>query len=72
MRKKTMSIVKRAGLTFLAAQGLKAAMLAGATRWAGRKLSTRRNRVLRLGGQALTTAAAVIPVASAIRRRRFV
>lgn len=72
MRKRTMRVLKRAGMTFLAAQGLKTAMLAGATRWAGRKLSGRQHRVLRLGGQALTTAAAVIPVASAIRRRRFV
>lgn len=72
MRKTTKRALKRAGMTFLAVEGLQAAMLAGVTRWAGRKLTGRQNRVLRLGGQALTTAAAVIPVASAIRRGRFV
>lgn len=69
MRKKAMRMAKRAGLTFLAVEGLQAAALAGVTRWAGRKLSGRQNRVLRLTGQGLTLAASAIPVAGYVRRR---
>jgi len=69
MRKKAMRMAKRAGLTFLAVEGLQAAALAGVTRWAGRKLTGRRNRMLRLTGQGLTLAASAIPVAGYVRRR---
>jgi len=69
MRKKAMRMAKRAGLTFLAMEGLQAAALAAGTRWAGRKLSGRENRALRITGQALTTAATLIPVAGYVRRR---
>ena len=69
MRKKAMRMAKRAGLTFLAVEGLQAAALAGVTRWAGRKLTARRHRALRMAGQGLTLAASVIPVAGYVRRR---
>ena len=69
-RKTLMRAVKRAGLTFLALEGLQAAAVAGATRWAGTRLRDRgRNRALRLTGHALTTAAALVPVARTLRRR---
>ncbi|HET7233409.1 MAG TPA: hypothetical protein VFJ16_25585 [Longimicrobium sp.] len=69
MRKKVMRMAKRAGLTFLAVEGLQAAALAGVARYAGRKLTGRQNRLLRLTGQGLTLAASVIPVAGYMRRR---
>jgi hypothetical protein len=63
-------MAKRAGLTFLALEGLQAAALAGASRWAGRKLRDRgRNKALRLTGHALVGAAALVPVAGMLRRR---
>jgi hypothetical protein len=65
-----MRVVKRAGLTFLALEGLQAAVIAGATRWAGTRLRDRgRNRALRLTGHALTTAAALVPATRMLRRR---
>lgn len=68
-RRKLLNLAKRVGLTVLAAEGLQAAAVAGATRWAGNKLRARDHRALRLTGQALTTAAAVIPVYGYVRRR---
>jgi 20S proteasome alpha/beta subunit len=68
--KMLMRAVKRAGLTFLALEGLQAAAIAGATRWAGTRLRDRsRNRALRMTGHALTTAAALVPAARVLRRR---
>jgi hypothetical protein len=65
-----MRAVKRAGLTFLALEGLQAAVIAGAARWAGTRLRDRgRNRALRLTGHALTTAAALVPATRMLRRR---
>jgi hypothetical protein len=65
-----MRAAKRAGLTFLALEGLQAAALAGVSRWAGTRLRNRgRNRALRLTGHALTTAAALVPAARVLRRR---
>jgi len=65
-----MRAVKRAGLTILALEGLQAAAIAGATRWAGTRLRDRgRNRALRLTGHALTTAAALYPASRMLRRR---
>lgn len=69
-RKMLMRAAKRAGLTFLALEGIQAAAVAGATRWAGTRLRDRgRNRGLRMTGHALTTAAALVPVAGMMRRR---
>jgi hypothetical protein len=69
-RKLLLRAAKRAGLTFLALEGIQAAAIAAATRWAGSRLRDRgRNRALRLTGHALTTAAALVPVASTLRRR---
>jgi hypothetical protein len=69
-RRTVMRAVKRAGLTFLALEGLQAAAIAGATRWAGTRLRDRgRNRALRLTGHALTTAAALVPATRMLRRR---
>jgi len=69
-RRAVMRAVKRAGLTFLALEGLQAAAIAGATRWAGTRLRDRgRNRALRLTGHALTTAAALVPATRMLRRR---
>lgn len=64
-KRKLMRVAKRAGLTFLALEGLQAAAIAGATRWAGRRLRDRgRNRALRLTGHALTTAATLVMLRS--------
>ena len=68
-RKALMRLVKRAGLTFLALEGLQAAAIAGATRGAGTRLRGRDHRALRVTGHALTAAAALVPVASRMRRR---
>jgi hypothetical protein len=68
-KRKMLDLAKRVGLTFLAMEGLQAAAMAGATRWAGHKLRGRDSRMLRLTGHALTTAAALVPVASYARRR---
>ena len=69
-RKMLMGTAKRAGLTFLAMQGLRAAAMGGATRWAGNRLRLRgRNRALRLTGHALTTAAALVPATRLLRGR---
>ena len=59
----------RARDTTLMAEGLQAAAVAGATRWAGRKLQAKDHRALRLTGQALTTAATLVPLARFARRR---
>ena len=68
-RKMLVRAVKRAGLTLLALEGLQAAAVAGATRWAGVRLRDRgRNRALRLTGHALTTAAALLPATRMLRR----
>jgi len=68
-RKMLMRVAKRAGLTFLALEGIQAAAIAAATRWAGTRLRDRgRNRALRMTGHALTTAAALVPVARTMRR----
>ena len=68
-RKMLVRAAKRAGLTFFALEGLKAAAVAGATRWAGVRLRDRgRNRALRLTGHALTTAAALVPATRMLRR----
>jgi len=65
-----MRAAKRAGLTFLALEGLQAVAIAGASRWAGMRLRDRgRNRALRLTGHALTTAAALVPATRMLRRR---
>jgi hypothetical protein len=70
-RRLLLRAVKRAGLTFLALEGLQAAVIAAASRWAGTRLRDRgRNRALRLTGHALTTGAALVP-ATRILRRRF-
>ena len=64
-KRKLMRAAKRAGLTFLAMEGLQAAAIAGATRWAGRRLRDRgRNRALRLTGHARTAAAALVVLRS--------
>jgi len=69
-RKMLVRAAKRAGLTFLALEGLQAAVVAGATRWAGTRLRDRgRNRALRITGHALTTAAALYPASRMLRRR---
>lgn len=69
-RKKLINVAKRAGLTFLALEGLQAAAIAGATRWAGTRLRDRgRNRALRMTGHALTTAATLLPATRLLRRR---
>ncbi|HEX8905499.1 MAG TPA: hypothetical protein VF771_11685 [Longimicrobiaceae bacterium] len=68
-RGRLLNAAKKAGLTFLALEGLQAAAVAGATRWAGNKLRARDQRALRLTGHALTTAAALVPVARFARRR---
>jgi hypothetical protein len=69
-RTRIMRMAKRAGLTFLALEGLQAAAVAGAGRWAGRKLRDRgRNKALRLTGHALIGAASLVPVAGMMRRR---
>jgi hypothetical protein len=68
-RKVLMRGLKRAGLTFLALEGLQAAVVAGAARWAGKKLRGRDHRALRITGHALTTAAALVPIARTMRRR---
>ncbi|MFL5386816.1 MAG: hypothetical protein ACJ8GN_30350 [Longimicrobiaceae bacterium] len=69
-RRMLMRAAKRAGLTFLALEGLQAAAIAGATRWAGNRLRLRgRNRALRMTGHALTTAAALVPATRLLRRR---
>ena len=69
-RKMVMRAAKRAGVTFLALEGLRAAAIAGATRWAGNRLRLRgRNRALRMTGHALTTAAALVPATRLLRRR---
>jgi len=68
-RKALLNLAKRAGLTFLALEGLQAAAIAGATRWMGTRLRTRDHRALRMTGHALTAAAALVPVASRMRRR---
>ncbi|HEX8246044.1 MAG TPA: hypothetical protein VF541_21190 [Longimicrobium sp.] len=70
-RGRMLNLAKRAGLTFLMAEGLQAAAVAGATRWAGRRLQSKDHRALRLTGQALTTAATLVPLAR-FARRRFV
>ena len=68
-RKMLVRAAKRAGLTFLALEGLQAAAVAGATRWAGMRLRDHgRNRALRLTGHALTTAAALVPATRMLRR----
>jgi len=67
---KMLRMAKRAGLTFLALEGLQAAAIAGATRWAGTRLRDRgRNRALRMTGHALTTAAALLPATRMLKRR---
>lgn len=68
-RRKLLNLAKRAGLTFLMAEGLQAAAIAGATRWAGNKLQQKDRRALRLTGQALTTVAALVPITRFARRR---
>lgn len=68
-RKVLMRGLKRAGLTFLALEGLQAAVVAGAARWAGNKLRDRDQRALRITGQALTTVATLVPIARTMRRR---
>jgi hypothetical protein len=68
-RRRLLNLAKRTGLTFLAVEGLQAAAVAGATRWAGNRLRSHDRRALRMTGQALTTAAALIPVARFARRR---
>lgn len=68
-RKVLMRSVKQAGLTFLALEGVQAAVVAGAARWAGKKLRGRNHRALRITGHALTTAAALVPIARTMRRR---
>jgi hypothetical protein len=69
-KRKMLKMAKRVGLTFLALEGIQAAALIGATRWAGTRLRDRgRNRALRITGHALTTAAALVPVAGMMRRR---
>jgi hypothetical protein len=68
-RGRMLKLAKRAGLTFLALEGLQAAAVAGATRWAGRRLREKDHRALRMTGHALTTAAALVPIARYARRR---
>ncbi|HEU4751702.1 MAG TPA: hypothetical protein VFU47_01260 [Armatimonadota bacterium] len=68
-RRRIWNQVKRAGLTVLALEGLQAAAVAGASRWAGKKLRDKDHRALRLTGHALTTAAALVPIANYARRR---
>jgi hypothetical protein len=69
-KRKMLRMAKRVGLTFLALEGLQAAAIAGATRWAGTRLRDRgRNRALRMTGHALTTAAALVPATRMLRRR---
>jgi hypothetical protein len=69
-KRKLMKAAKRAGLTFLALEGLQATVMAAAARWAGTRLRDRgRNRALRLTGHALTTAAALVPAARVLRGR---
>ncbi|HKP77414.1 MAG TPA: hypothetical protein VJT67_17925 [Longimicrobiaceae bacterium] len=69
-RKVLWRLAKRAGLTFLALEGLQAAAIAGASRWAGKRLRSRgRHRALRITGHALTATAALVPVTSRMRRR---
>ncbi|HEX6748190.1 MAG TPA: hypothetical protein VF092_12920 [Longimicrobium sp.] len=68
-RRRILNLAKRAGLTFLALEGLQAAAVAGASRWAGKKLRDKDHRALRLTGHALTTAAALVPIARYARRR---
>lgn len=69
-KRKMLKMAKRVGLTFLALEGVQAAVLAGATRWAGTRLRDRgRNRALRITGHALVTAAALVPVAGMMKRR---
>lgn len=68
-RGRLLSLARRAGMTFLMMEGLQAAAMAGATRWAGNKLRAKDHRALRLTGHALTTAAALVPIASYARRR---
>ena len=68
-KRKILNLAKRAGLTFLALEGLQAAAIAGASRWAGTKLRNKDHRALRLTGHALTTAAALVPIARYARRR---
>ena len=69
-RKRLVRAAKRVGLTFLALEGLQAAAVAGAARWAGTRLRDRgRNRALRITGHALTTVAALYPAARMLRGR---
>jgi len=69
-KRKMLRMAKRVGLTFLALEGLQAAAIAGATRWAGTRLRDRgRNRALRMTGHALTTAAALVPATRMLKRR---
>lgn len=68
--KQVMRTAARAGMAWMAAEGLASAAMLGATRYAGRRMRERgTNRAVRATGHALMLATAALPVLGMVRRR---
>jgi hypothetical protein len=68
--KKAMRTAAKAGMMMMAAEGIAGAAMAGAARWAGRRMRDRgRNRAIRAAGHGMMLATAAMPAVMLFRRR---